>query len=42
MTKPYPSIITTSLAYAEQGAAFFEADSDMTQLYPLYDSDIIV
>jgi len=41
MTKPYPSIITTSLAYAEQGAAFFEADSDMTQLYPLYDSDIV-
>jgi len=41
MTKPYPSIITTSLAYAEQGASFFEADSDMTQLYPLYDSDIV-
>jgi len=41
LKKPYPSIITTSLAYAEQGAAFFEADSDMTQLYPLYDSDIV-
>lgn len=42
LKKPYPSIITTSLAYAELGAAHFEADSDMTQLYPLYDSDIIV
>lgn len=39
---PYPSIITTSLAYAELGASHFAADSDMTQLYPLYDSDIIV
>lgn len=42
LKKPYPSVITTSLAYAELGAAHFEADSDMTQLYPLYDSDIIV
>ena len=41
LKKPYPSIITTSLAYAELGAAHFEADSDMTQLYPLYDSDIV-
>lgn len=39
---PYPSIITTSLAYAELGASHFAADSDMTQEYPLYDSDIIV
>ena len=42
LKKPYPSIITTSLAYAELGAAHFEADSDMTQLYPLYDSDVVV
>lgn len=37
---PYPSIITTSLAYAELGAAHFAKDSDMTQAFPLYDSDI--
>jgi hypothetical protein len=42
LKKPYPSIITTSLAYAELGVAHFEADSDMTQLYPLYDSDVVV
>lgn len=42
LKKPYPSIITTSLAYAELGASHFEADSDMTQLYPLYDSDVVV
>lgn len=42
LKKPYPSVITTSLAYAELGAAHFEADSDMTQLYPLYDSDVVV
>ena len=40
MKTPYPSIITTSLAYAELGASHFAADSDMTQAYPLYDSDL--
>jgi hypothetical protein len=40
MKTPYPSIITTSLAYQELGASHFAADSDMTQEYPLYDSDV--